>query len=463
LFVCGLLATPHSFADSYARIVRLSDIDGSVEIDRNTGSGFEKAIQNMPITQGVRLKTGSSGRAEIEFENGSVFRLASDSEVEFSQLALRSNGDRISEMRVNEGTVYVAFRHKGGDDFRVTAGNHSFDLTHDARFRMHLSHGQAELAVFKGEVEVQEGSQIAKVKKNETLAFNLDDVPKFALAKGVDTLATDDYDRERAEYLQQYASSSHGSPYSYGYSDLYRYGNFFNAPGYGLVWQPYYVGSGWDPFSNGYWSYYPTAGYVFISSYPWGWTPYRFGQWTFLNGYGWVWRPGGWNQWNSGVVVVNPPATWRRPIPPARGVVTTVPIGNPVPVRTFPTNIGPRRIDRMNPHVSPIDRSQARPGATPGVPTNSVANQPAQGAAKAPRDFGMGTDRGSHHEQSGAPAQAAPRPMSPPSAPASRPAAPAHASPKAGDTAFQSGSHGFSHAGGASRGAGASHGGRAGH
>ena len=63
--VCLLLATaPVTFADSHARIVRLSDIEGSVQIDRNTGQGFEKAIMNMPITQGMRLETGQSGRAE---------------------------------------------------------------------------------------------------------------------------------------------------------------------------------------------------------------------------------------------------------------------------------------------------------------------------------------------------------------------------------------------------------------
>src|SRR5512147_1159734 len=84
LFVCGLLITPYSFADSYARIVRLSDIDGAVDIDRNNGSGFEKALQNMPITQGVQLRTGPAGRAEIEFENGSVLRLVGDSKVEFN-------------------------------------------------------------------------------------------------------------------------------------------------------------------------------------------------------------------------------------------------------------------------------------------------------------------------------------------------------------------------------------------
>src|SRR5438270_598895 len=99
LFTCALLLAPPSYADSYARIVRLSDVDGNVQIDRNTGKGFENAVPNMPITQGVRIKTGN-GHAEIEFENGSVVRLTPDSSVNFAQLSLASNGHRLSEVRV---------------------------------------------------------------------------------------------------------------------------------------------------------------------------------------------------------------------------------------------------------------------------------------------------------------------------------------------------------------------------
>ena len=47
--VCALLAVPAA-ADSQARIVRLSDVQGTVQIDKNTGLGFESAFANLPIT-----------------------------------------------------------------------------------------------------------------------------------------------------------------------------------------------------------------------------------------------------------------------------------------------------------------------------------------------------------------------------------------------------------------------------
>ena len=41
-------------------------------------------------------------------------------------------------------------------------------------------------------------------------------------------------------------------------------------PGYGMMWQPYLAGAGWDPFMNGAWMWYPGSGYAWISAYPVG-------------------------------------------------------------------------------------------------------------------------------------------------------------------------------------------------
>src|SRR5438105_7244892 len=95
ILASALLALP-ALADSQARIVRLSDVQGSVQIDKNSGTGFERAFLNLPITQGAQLRTSANGRAEIEFEDGSTVRLAPDSKVEFSTLGLSDSGKRIS-------------------------------------------------------------------------------------------------------------------------------------------------------------------------------------------------------------------------------------------------------------------------------------------------------------------------------------------------------------------------------
>ena len=51
---CALLGLP-AMADSQVRIVRLSDVQGGVQIDKNSGLGFENAFLNLPVTQGKQV------------------------------------------------------------------------------------------------------------------------------------------------------------------------------------------------------------------------------------------------------------------------------------------------------------------------------------------------------------------------------------------------------------------------
>ena len=75
---------------SSVRIIRLSQVDGEVQMDRDIGRGYEAAYTNLPIVQQSRLKTGE-GVAEVEFEDNSTLRLTPHSSVEFAELRLNSD------------------------------------------------------------------------------------------------------------------------------------------------------------------------------------------------------------------------------------------------------------------------------------------------------------------------------------------------------------------------------------
>jgi hypothetical protein len=159
--------------------------------------------------------------------------------------------------------------------------------------------------------------QSAKAKDTVTIAKNYEDDP------------SDAWDRQQTQYHDRYASasannSSISSPYAYGMSDLNYYGNFMTVPGYGNVWQPYFVGANWSPFQAGGWAFYPGAGYMWVSGYPWGWMPYNYGNWAFAPGYGYVWQPGNWNTWNTFPLLVNAPARLIVPAAPATGHQTVM-------------------------------------------------------------------------------------------------------------------------------------------
>jgi hypothetical protein len=88
---------------SYARVVRLSLVDGDVQVARADAQGWEQAVVNLPIQQGYSLATGR-GRAEIEFESGATSRLADNSILQFTELAL-SSGGRITKLTLTQGTA----------------------------------------------------------------------------------------------------------------------------------------------------------------------------------------------------------------------------------------------------------------------------------------------------------------------------------------------------------------------
>jgi len=309
-----------SFADSKARIVRLSQVDGDVQIDRNTGQGYEKAFLNLPITQGNKLRTGIDSRAEIEFEDGTTLRITPGTVVAFPELGRRDSGSRTSSLNLLEGTAYVNFRGEKADEFTFAFGREKLALTKPAHLRLELKDAEATLAVFKGDVEVEGASGKVDVEKKHSATFDLAGAEHYTLANNLEPQPEDGWDKQQDNYHTQYnalASNSY-SPYSYGASDLNYYGSFYNLPGYGMMWQPYLIGAGWDPFMNGAWMWYPGAGYTWVSAYPWGWMPYRYGSWTYIPAYGWFWQPGLFGAgWTNVPLITNAPKTFNVPKPPA--------------------------------------------------------------------------------------------------------------------------------------------------
>ena len=328
--------TAPAFADSQARVVRLSEVQGEVQVDRNTGRGFEKGFLNLPITQGLKLQTKHDGRAEVEFEDGSTLRVTPDTVIDFPQLSLHDSGAKASAVHLQEGTAYVKFAGAKGDEFTLTFAHEKLSLAHSAHLRIEMADTTATLAVFSGDVQAEGESGTLAVSKNHTASFDLTHGDRYTLAKNLEPGPFDAWDKQQDQYHQQYASNSYSSysPYAYGTSDLNYYGNFSNVPGYGTVWQPYFAGAGWDPFMNGAWAFAPGFGYGWVSAYPWGWTPYHYGAWIYLPSNGWAWQPGGsWAGW-SAPRIVHPPSNFVLPQPPSSsGQGMTVVNRGPVPVQ----------------------------------------------------------------------------------------------------------------------------------
>ena len=351
------------FADSQVRIVRLSSLEGDVRIDRNLGAGFEKAFLNLPITQGVILQTGNDGRAEVEFEDGSTLRLTPDSVVQFPDLALRDSGAKFSSVKLQQGTVYIDYRGTKDNEFTLNFAREAVAFKDPVRLRIQMNDSDATLAVLKGEVTVAGASGNVNVSKNRSATFDLANHDQYQIAKEVEEQPFDEWNKEQGKYHDAYLSKNYSdySSNAYGISDLNYYGSFFNAPGYGTLWQPYFTSAGWDPFMDGSWAWYPGSGYTWVSGYQWGWTPYHCGSWLFQQSFGWAWQPGGCGSWYGFPPILNPPQRFRAPQPPVGGPGRGTIVTNPRPVVSAIREPNSRMFIRSN-------------SAGLGIPRGSVHN-----------------------------------------------------------------------------------------
>ena len=288
-------------AVSKIRIVRLSEVKGAVQLDRSTGRGFEAAMANLPVVEKNRLRT-DQGVAEVEFEDNSTLRLAPDSVVEFPQLERRAEGPTLSTVRLLRGTAYVSLVKSKGNEFNLSFDKDNVVLPPGSHIRLQADDATASLAVFDGTAHVDGPQGATEIARKETVVFHLVDQSEPTVERKVVDETYDGWDKQSSGYHARTAAMGalSGSPYAYGLNDLAYYGNFLDAGSCGMMWQPYFVSAGWDPYANGAWAFYPGAGYSWVSPYPWGWTPYHYGSWNYCPGTGWGWQPGGaWNGLNN--------------------------------------------------------------------------------------------------------------------------------------------------------------------
>jgi FecR protein len=369
-------AEPPVSSNSKVRIVRLSEVKGEVQLDRLTGKGFEGAMANLPITEGARLKTGN-GVAEVEFEDNSTIRVAQNSLVEFPRLEMLPSGAKASSISLLQGTVYVNLLNTKGNEFAAKFGLQTVTLPPDSHIRLQLTPTEANLAVMHGEVAVEEPSGTTIVGKNKTATFSAGQSEPM-IAKNVVEQPLDSWDHDAVQYHKSYANATSfgNSPYSYGINDMNYYGSFINASGCGgSMWRPYFTSASWDPFGSGSWAYYPSAGYSWVSPYPWGWTPYHSGSWNYCQGVGWGWQPGGtWLGLANNSLLNSASGTGIRPRPPIHAPAA-------LQASVVPVNLKAVPVSTLGAHDKFVFRNDS---AGLGVPRgnfgklNSFANQTSQ-------------------------------------------------------------------------------------
>ncbi len=292
-------------SNSQVRIVRLSFVEGTVTMYRPDAGQWAKVFVNTPIQQGFKIATDSNSFAEVEFENGSTARLGQSSELDFTNLSLSPEGNKINHLTLAQGYATFAVAPKEGDVYQVSAAGSTFDASSKSMFRVDLNQSGQRVEVFNGDVRVQGPSGSGTISKNQVLDLTPGSAEPFRVTSGITEDAWDQWVNKRQQTETVVSNGRAGLRYSgnslYGWNDLAFYGAWNYLPGFGSCWSPM-LGADWVPYSIGRWSWYPGLGYTWISGFPWGWLPFHYGSWIYPADIGWCWLPGNFTYWAPALV-----------------------------------------------------------------------------------------------------------------------------------------------------------------
>ena len=266
--------------------MRLSQVNGEVQLDRQTGHGFESAFANLPIIQGGRLRTGD-GVAEVEFEDNSSLRLTPNSLVEFPVLSLGSDGTRASTIHVVQGAIYVSLTKSKQSNVNVTFGKETLALGPSAHIELALNGTQPRLDVLDGTVQAVNGATTTTVGRKKALLFDPANSTAPTLLSKNEKGPYDDWDKHAVEYHQRLAPTNGNyaaTPYAYGLADMNYYGGFAQ---HGRLRHDVAALSRQrqlEPLRQRHLGLVPECRLSWVSPYPWGWTAFHSGSWNYCPG-----------------------------------------------------------------------------------------------------------------------------------------------------------------------------------
>lgn len=321
IFLASFVALAQSAPTDVARI---SFVQGSAQLSAGQGSDFSQAVVNMPVVDGSRLQSGGDGQVEVEFGDGSVARLTPNSTLQIDHVGQ----DQVVLEQLSGLSYYELNTGDGHPPYDLQANGVDVQPTTNSILRISLD-GGLEVAVITGAVRAgSNGAAPVDVAQNQSLRAGGDNNgAPFAVTQGFNSDSWDNWNQDRDQAIAQEAAlqtpvrDDSAQPQSENWNDLDADGNWYPVEGSGNVWVPTGVSPGWDPYGAGYWGYYPTMGYTWISAYPWGWLPYHCGAWNYY-GFGWGWSPGSGcgRVWSPVVIARSHPQGWSMPPRPPIGI-----------------------------------------------------------------------------------------------------------------------------------------------
>ncbi|MCJ7680357.1 MAG: FecR domain-containing protein, partial [Candidatus Aminicenantes bacterium] len=244
-------------------VARLSCVEGEVFLQRAADMSFEKAVLNMPVTEGDRLGT-TDGRAELYISRGKYIRLNHNTKIDI--LKLPDNSSDLVQIRVWAGSCYLRINHLDQDKgFELHTPDLSAYVLDRGLFRFDIRENQeTELFVFQGllEAALEDGSVMIKADQR------LEAIDGRAISDPSKFLSTteDSFDRwnKQRDYDLGRESDSRYLPEELTdfETELADSGRWDDVAPYGQVWIPFGADMEWRPYYNGRWVWLGLTGWT---------------------------------------------------------------------------------------------------------------------------------------------------------------------------------------------------------
>lgn len=340
LFVMAVLLLPAYAHTATLGNVRISFLEGDVQMRTTEAGDWVPAAVNTPLDEGDELWVPEGGRMEFQLNTGTTVRLDRNSALQILTLERTS-----SQFYLSEGHIYVDYNAPRGNVIQFDTPGSSLRSYDRSVFRVDVPDQYTDLSVFTGSVDAETRDGRTRVNAGRTLTLGEGREAELAPVG-----RSDDWQNWNTERDRRFASR--GDSYRYLPEELRAYssdlddnGRWVQVPEYGYVWTLRTVAADWAPYRTGRWMW-RGGDYVWVGSEPWGWTPYHYGRWAFAPRIGWFWVPPPRREvyWGPGYV------GWVR----TANHVAWVPLA-PREVYYGYGNYGPHSVDLRNRNLSEIN------------------------------------------------------------------------------------------------------------
>jgi hypothetical protein len=268
---------------------RLSLINGSVSLPRGDSGEFINANINEPLVATDRVITGQGSCAEIQFDPGSMIRLAANTEVRMGDLQYHHY-----LVQISEGTTLVRVLQDTDARIEISTPSVSVAPLRAGIYRVTVRpDGSSEITVRAGEAELNSPAGSERLPAGQTMySRGPIDNPEFRSAGAIPFDEWDRWNADRDRFFERAPDvSRYAGPDIEGAQELANYGRWVWDPQYGYVWVPGNVPPDWAPYRDGRWEDVDYYGWSWVGYEPWGWAPYHYGNW-YRASFGWAWYPG---------------------------------------------------------------------------------------------------------------------------------------------------------------------------